>query len=113
MIISAAALTIAGCSSSEPTASPTKAAPPATTAAGLSAGQQAYLAALSAIDPGLVANEERALSRAKDICADIAGGEFIGAKLNERVAERLSGGDAQITAEQAAKVVALAKANVC
>lgn len=68
---------------------------------------------LAAIDPGLVANEDRALSRAKDTCLDIKQGEITGDKLNERVAERLSGGDAQITPAQAAKVISLAKTTVC
>lgn len=118
-IISAVALASAGCGSSddpEPPSTPAQKPPAVATSAAATAdaaGQDAYLQGLAAIDPGLVANEDRALSRAKDTCLDIKQGEITGDKLNERVAERLSGGDAQITPAQAAKVISLAKTTVC
>lgn len=121
-IMVVAVLGLAGCGSDTEdapagTPAPVKSQPPAvaTSAAATAevAGQQAYLKGLRAIDPGLAADGERALSRAENICLDLQQGEITGQKLNERVAERLSGGDAQITAAQAAKVVALAKSTVC
>jgi hypothetical protein len=117
-ITALAALALAGCGSDPaPAPAPVKATPPpAATSAAPAAdvtAQQAYIKGLRAIDAGPVANEERALSRAEDICLDLQQGEFTGAKLNERVAERLSGGSAQITGAQAGKVVELAKKTVC
>ncbi|MCI4066290.1 hypothetical protein MRQ36_28555 [Micromonospora sp. R77] len=94
-------------------------ATPATTSAAapaqadFTAKEKNYLAGLKKIDKGLVTNEERAIRRAQNICLDVKGGEFNDKQLADRAAERLSGGDATINSTQAAKVVALAKANIC
>lgn len=111
VMVCVASLALAGCGggSDEPA---TKASPSAESSA-LTAEQEAYLKGLEKIDPGLVVNEERALRRAKDICSDVERGEFSGEQLAKRAAERLSGGNATIDAGQGAKVVELAKSNVC
>jgi hypothetical protein len=74
--------------------------------------ENAYLRGIAAVDPGLTVNHDRALRRGANICDDIAAGKdeptIIG---NAR--ERLSGGNATITDEQAADAVALARLHLC
>ena len=117
--IAAAVFALTGCGSDTPAASsPTPTASAATTSAAVApsaraVNSEAFLAGLRAIDPGLVANEDRAVRRAKDICLDISQDEFTNQQLAARAAERYSGGTATITPAQGARVVALAKANVC
>ncbi|MGI5153603.1 DUF732 domain-containing protein [Microbispora sp. CA-102843] len=69
----------------------------------------AYLAALERIDPGLVANEDRAIRRASRVCERIhnpAGGM----SLERYTVEELSGGNASITTAQARQVIKAVKA---
>lgn len=75
--------------------------------------QRAYLEALGRIDPGLVASEERAITRAGYMCADIAKGEMTEQQLVDRTVFRLSGGNATITAEQGAQALALMRQHIC
>lgn len=82
-------------------------------AATWSAAQRAYLDGLGKIERGLVANEDRAIRRAEETCSDVKAGEITGAKLTQRVVDRLSGGDATIDAKQADQALALMKANIC
>ncbi|MFC4148588.1 hypothetical protein ACFO0M_20225 [Micromonospora mangrovi] len=117
MITVASVLVLAStaCSSTE-SAEPAKSAAAtaaAPTQAEMTAKEKKYLAGLKKIDEGLAANEERAIRRAQNICLDVKGGEFNDKQLADRAAERLSGGDATIDSAQGAKVVALAKANIC
>lgn len=72
----------------------------------------AFVEALREIDPGLVTNEERAVRRARSTCLDIAEGGK-GAALADRVAQRYTGGNATIDAEQAQQVIAAAKRWIC
>lgn len=75
------------------------------------AGQRAaYLAALAEIDPGLVANEERAVRRGRAVCERILHPSSGGMTLRQYVVEELSGGNATINQAQAAKVVTAVKA---
>lgn len=83
-----------------------------TAAAGLSADQRAYLVALAAIDPGLVVDEDRAISRAESTCQEIASGKS-GDVLVANVVQRLSGGNATVNAEQARQAIELMKRLVC
>jgi hypothetical protein len=106
-------LTVSGCGGSDPQSAATT--PPAAvpSASGLPAGHRAYLDALRVVDPRLVSNESRAVSRAENICDDIRRGEFTEAEIASRAAERLSGGDVSVTPEQAKRVVALARQHLC
>jgi hypothetical protein len=86
---------------------------PVPTSSGLSAeGRRAYLDSLGAIDPGLIANEDRAIRRAEETCADLLQG-WSGDQLADRVVTRLSGGSAQIDRAQAVEAIALMKRWVC
>lgn len=86
-----------------PTPTPTEAdrIPPTPTPA----QARAYLDYIARIDPGLVASEERALRRADMICERILGGTPGSMTIEEYTALRLSGGHAQITEDQARKIV--------
>jgi len=89
---------------SSPTATPTPTEadriPPTPTPA----QARAYLDYIARIDPGLVASEERALRRADMICERILNGTP-GMTIEEYTVLRLSGGHAQITEDQARKIV--------
>jgi len=74
--------------------------------------REAYLAGLTDIDPGLTVNEDRAISRATNICLDIEQGKAA-ATIISNTAERLSGGNATIDEAQAAEAVELARAHIC
>lgn len=76
------------------------------------AARAAYLAGLRQIDAGLVANEDRAIRRAANICLDIAQGKDEQTVVTNTV-KRLSGGNATIDASQAARAVALARQHIC
>ncbi|MFI5839441.1 hypothetical protein ACIA8K_06975 [Catenuloplanes sp. NPDC051500] len=129
-VIAAGMVALSGCggSDAEPPAAPkapatSAPAAPATSAAAApkpaaepSYSEQdraTYLAELAKIDPGLVVNEERAIRRAEETCADIAAGEITGSKLVDRVVERLSGGNATINASQADRALELMKTHIC
>ena len=71
-----------------------------------------YLSGLEKINPGLVANEDRAIDRATNICLDISQGKDEATVVNN-AQQRLSGGNATIDNAQAAQAVELAKTNVC
>ncbi|MFI0262055.1 DUF732 domain-containing protein [Streptomyces sp. NPDC017056] len=78
------------------------------------AGQQAALTrALRTIDPGLVAKEERAVSRARDVCADIKGGKDA-ATVQRNTKSRYEGGSVpNLTDDQAADIVTAVKSSFC
>lgn len=117
---------LVGCGSSEPSpaaseapAVPASAATPAESGPDILAadevpaeGRAAYLAGLTSIDSGLTLNEDRAISRATNICLDIDQGKDETTIINNTV-ERLSGGNATIDEDQAADVVELARTYIC
>lgn len=75
--------------------------------------QRAYLDALAAIDPGLVASEQRAITRAGYMCTDIAKGGKSEQQLVELTVARLSGGNATIDTAQGARALALMRQWIC
>ncbi|GGM14179.1 hypothetical protein GCM10012279_35380 [Micromonospora yangpuensis] len=115
------ALTLLACGggSSDDQAEPAAAPPadrtsaPAPSASTWSTAQRAYLDALAEIDPGLVANEERAIRRAETTCGDIEAEGLSETALTKRVVERLSGGNATIDTAQAKKALALMREHIC
>lgn len=74
--------------------------------------ERAYLRALAAIDPGLVVNEDRAISRAENTCLDIDSGKT-GDVLVNNVIQRLSGGNATIDQRQARDAIELMERWIC
>ena len=123
----AAALMLAGCSTPEPTPTVTVTvtetplpAPtvtvtvaPAEAESSATPDRGAFVAALTAIDPGLTVNADRAVSRAGDICLDIEQG-----KTDEQVVRntelRFEGGNVpDLSADQARGIVDAARAYLC
>lgn len=112
-------LFLAGCSSSEPTSSPSGDVEEPTSQSSVAStskvptpdvGQKAdYLAALEAIDSGLVANEDRAIRRGRAICDRILRGSDGGMSLDKYTVEELSGGNATINEAQAKQVIKAVK----
>ncbi len=100
------------------TATPTaavNAAPPTDGGAQLSEEDRhdLYLLTLTAIDPGLTTNADRAMRRAKDICLDIQQGKD-DATLARNTELRFEGGDVpDLTPEQAQQIVDAARAYRC
>lgn len=76
------------------------------------AARIAYLAGLEEIDPGLIANKDRAINRATNICLDITQGKNESTVV-DNARQRLSGGSATIDNAQAARAVALARQHIC
>jgi outer membrane murein-binding lipoprotein Lpp len=108
-------LVLAGCSSPTPiqvddSAGRPTAAPTVSDLPGLDAEQKAdYLAALEKIDPGLVVNEDRALTRAGRVCERMRGAGGGTMTLPEYVVVELSGGNATIDETQAKHVIEAVK----
>jgi hypothetical protein len=110
------AIALAGCGAAPEAPAPT---PPSTSgAAAVETGEvsadarAAYLAGLTAIDPGLTGDEDRAIRRAENICSDLEAGKD-GQTVIGNTVQRLSGGNATINKEQAAQVVELARTHIC
>lgn len=74
--------------------------------------QAAFLTALSAIDPQLTSNKERAMRRAANLCLDIKEGKAP-ATVAKGAQLRFTGGDVTVNAAQAKQIVAAAKRYVC
>ncbi|WJV49181.1 DUF732 domain-containing protein [Streptomyces flavofungini] len=69
--------------------------------------------ALSAIEPGLVAKEDRAVSRARNVCSDIKGGKGA-ATVRANAKYRYEGGTVpSLTDDQAADIVTAVKSSFC
>ncbi|MFE5740587.1 hypothetical protein [Streptomyces celluloflavus] len=68
--------------------------------------------ALRAIDPALVTKEDRAVSRARNICSDIQAHEDTGA-VRSKAKARYEGGAVTLTDGQAADIVAAVKESFC
>lgn len=78
------------------------------------AGQQAALTrALRTIEPGLVTKEERAVSRARDVCADIKSGKDA-ETVQRNARSRFEGGSVpSLTDDQAGQVVTAVRSSFC
>ncbi|MFB6535085.1 DUF732 domain-containing protein [Streptomyces noursei] len=73
----------------------------------------ALIRALRAVDPGLVAKEDRAVDRARNVCSDIKGGKD-SATVQRNAQARFEGGTVpSLTDDQAANIVAAVKASFC
>lgn len=100
----------------KPKAAPSSSAPaPATSSAFLrptSAQEAVLVKQLSAIDPGLTVNRERAVRRSVNVCDDIRTGKDK-ATVVKNAAFRYDGGDASVDNAKAAKIVAAIKASYC
>lgn len=70
-----------------------------------------YLAALKAIDPGLVAKKDRAVSRGVAICRDVRDEDAETAA--QKVLDRFGDGDAELTIGAAREIVRVTQEHVC
>ncbi|WP_282793703.1 hypothetical protein [Streptomyces sp. CC224B] len=78
------------------------------------AGQRAALIrALGAVDAGLVANEERAVSRARNVCLDVKQKKDA-ATVQANAKARFEGGTVPtLSADQTAQIVTAVRSNLC
>ncbi|MEV7360368.1 DUF732 domain-containing protein [Kitasatospora sp. NPDC091276] len=72
----------------------------------------ALVASLRAVDPALVAKEDKAVSRARDTCLDLRSGKDA-ATVQKNAAARFTGGSVAVTDDQAAKIVDAVKGSFC
>ncbi|WP_369376081.1 DUF732 domain-containing protein [Streptomyces sp. cg36] len=69
--------------------------------------------ALRTIEPGLVAKEDRAVSRSRDVCLDIKGGKD-DVTVQKNAKSRFEGGTVpSLTDDQAAQIVTAVKSSFC
>src|SRR5690606_10506513 len=110
LAIGGAIIEAVGGDGQEPEAAVASAAPSRQVVPTPDAGQAAaYLAALERIDPGLVANAERAIRRGRSICDRIINPRGGTMTLEEYVVAELSGGNATIDEAQARQVIRAVK----
>ncbi len=76
------------------------------------AQRESLIRALRAIEPGLVAKEDRAVSRARDTCLDLKGGKD-DATVQKNTRSRFEGGNVTVTDDQAADIVSAVKSSFC
>ncbi|MBC3987805.1 hypothetical protein H8N00_02555 [Streptomyces sp. AC563] len=75
--------------------------------------QAALIQGLRAIEPGLVAKEERAVSRARSVCLDLKA-DKPAATVQNNARQRYEGGTVpHISDDQAARIVEVVKASFC
>ncbi|MGW2860803.1 hypothetical protein [Streptomyces sp. NPDC001205] len=73
----------------------------------------ALIRALRTIEPGLVAKEDRAVSRSRDVCLDLKGGKD-DATIQKNARSRFEGGTVpSLTDDQAANIVTAVKSSFC
>lgn len=73
----------------------------------------ALVAALRAVDPGLVTKEDRAVSRAREVCSDAREGKDP-ATVQRNAQSRFQGGSvASLTDDQAGQIVTAVKTSFC
>ncbi|MEV0445481.1 DUF732 domain-containing protein [Streptomyces spectabilis] len=73
----------------------------------------ALIRALSAVDPGLTAKEDRAVDRARNVCLDIKGGKDA-KTVQSNARARFEGGTVPtLTDDQAARIVTAVKSSFC
>lgn len=70
-----------------------------------------YLAALKAIDPGLVAKKDRAVARGVATCRDVRDKDAETAA--QKVLDRFGGGDVELTIGAAREIVRVTQEHVC
>ncbi|MGW6313790.1 hypothetical protein [Streptomyces sp. NPDC055099] len=114
-----AALTLTGCGGDdEPKADAkpkdqTKAAAPAAIPSPDAPQTETLLSKLRTIKPELVTDEERAVSRSRNVCSDVRA-EKDETTMAKNANARFSGGTAgQLTDEQGAKIVSAVKSSFC
>ncbi|MER6527615.1 hypothetical protein [Streptomyces sp. NPDC001508] len=74
---------------------------------------EALISALRAVDPGLVAKEDWAVDRARNVCLDIQGGKEA-ATVQSNAKSRYEGGTVpSLTDDQAAEIVTAVKSSFC
>ncbi|MFJ8472134.1 hypothetical protein [Kitasatospora sp. NPDC094011] len=96
-----------------PTVQPTSEAPKVSGIPSPDAAQTvALVAALKAVDPALVAKEDRAVSRARDTCLDVRENKDA-ATVQKNAGARFTGGSVTVTDDQAAKIVDAVKTSFC
>ena len=101
--------------SATPDAKPSTTAPkPSSAIPSPDAAQTAALIrALSAVDPGLTAKEDRAVDRSRNVCSDIKGGKDA-ATVQSNAKARFEGGTVpSLTDDQAANIVTAVKSSFC
>ncbi|MGW8327339.1 DUF732 domain-containing protein [Streptomyces sp. NPDC055897] len=77
------------------------------------AQREALIRALRTIEPGLVAKEDRAVDRARNVCSDIKGGKDA-ATVQKNAKSRFEGGTVpSLTDDQAANIVTAVKSSFC
>ncbi|MEW2034931.1 DUF732 domain-containing protein [Streptomyces roseifaciens] len=77
------------------------------------AQREALIRALRTVDPRLVAKEDRAVDRARNVCADIEGGKD-SATVQKNAKARFEGGTVpSLTDDQAASVVTAVRSSFC
>lgn len=113
VVITTACLLLAGCDTGDPVLEPAS-APPATTAAPSPTTDDDgdFLAALIALDAGLVIDRERALIRAWDICLDIKAGKDP-ATVTKDAQVRFTDSRVTVSPAQAHVIVEAAKRYIC
>ncbi|MFD4141597.1 DUF732 domain-containing protein [Streptomyces sp. NPDC058572] len=74
---------------------------------------EALIRALRAVEPGLVAKEDRAVDRARNVCLDVQGGKDA-ATVQSNARARFEGGTVpSLTDDQAANIVTAVKSTFC
>ena len=117
-ILAALALTLTACDSGDDQADtkPTASSPaPASSSAFLEPNatqEKTLINGLTAIDPGLTVNEERAVRRSVNVCDDIRNGKD-GKTVISNAAYRYDGGDASVDNAKAEKIVKVIKDAYC
>ncbi|MFE9569210.1 DUF732 domain-containing protein [Streptomyces sp. NPDC006692] len=97
----------------KPADKPSEAAKPAAVSSPDAAQREALIRALRTIEPGLVAKEDRAVNRARNVCSDIKGGKD-DATVQKNAKSRFEGGTVpSLTDDQAANIVTAVKSSFC
>ena len=116
-ILAALALTLTACDSGDDQADakPTASSPAPANSAFLEPNatqEKTLINGLTAIDPGLTVNEERAVRRSVNVCDDIRKGKD-GKTVISNAAYRYDGGDASVDNAKAEKIVKVIKDSYC
>ncbi|WP_116211882.1 hypothetical protein [Streptomyces olivoreticuli] len=97
----------------KPTEQPSEAAKPASAPSPDATQRETLIRALRTINPGLVAKEDRAVSRSRDVCLDVKGGKD-DATVQKNTKSRFEGGTVpSLTDDQAASIVTAVRSSFC
>ncbi|MFJ2407138.1 DUF732 domain-containing protein [Streptomyces xanthochromogenes] len=97
----------------KPAEAPSEAAKPAAVPSPDAAQREALIRALRTIEPGLVAKEDRAVDRARNVCSDIKGGKDA-ATVQKNAKSRFEGGTVPgLTDDKAANIVTAVRSSFC